>query len=69
MFTVLSEGDCTHGGDKRCTGCNKIDWVDTIIASYIDNGKVIVTENVKDFPTSGEFEDKTLTADQTMNRC
>lgn len=56
------------GRNKRCTLCNKIDWVDTIVASYATNEKVIVTNNIKDFPTSEEFEKRILTTDQIMNQ-
>jgi len=51
-----------------CKECKKIDWVDTVIASYYTMGDYIITNNKSDFPTSNGFEWKILTTDEFMNR-
>jgi len=51
-----------------CKECRKIDWVDTVVASYFNMCDYIVTNNKEDFPTSGGFEYKVLTTDELMNR-
>jgi len=51
-----------------CRECGKIDWVDTVVASYFNTCDFIITNNKKDFPTSGGFEEKVLTTDEFMNR-
>ena len=54
--------------DILCKECRKIDWVDTVVASYFNMCDFIVTNNKHDFPTSGGFEGKVLTTDELMNR-
>jgi predicted nucleic acid-binding protein len=51
-----------------CEKCRKIDWVDTVVASYYNMGDYIITNNKSDFPTSGGFEERILTTDEFMNR-
>ncbi|MCL1811712.1 MAG: hypothetical protein FWG41_05810 [Methanomassiliicoccaceae archaeon] len=50
-----------------CKECRKIDWIDTIVASYFNMGEYIITNNKSDFPTSGGFERKILTTDEIMS--
>ena len=57
------------GRNKYCEKCKNIDWVDTIIASYLHtNGDYIITNNKNDFPTSNGFESRVLTTNEAMNR-
>ena len=51
-----------------CGECGKIDWVDTIVASYCSVGDYVITNNKSDFPTSGGFDRKIMTTDELMNR-
>jgi len=58
-----------HGRKKEpCEGCGNIDWTDTIVASYLYKRDLIITNNKKDFPTSGGFDGKVLTTDEIMNQ-
>ncbi|MCL2143251.1 MAG: PIN domain-containing protein [Methanomassiliicoccaceae archaeon] len=54
--------------DIVCKDCGKIDWADTVVASHINAGDHIITNNKNDFPTSGGFEGKIMTTDELMNR-
>ncbi|AIZ56842.1 hypothetical protein Mpt1_c09670 [Candidatus Methanoplasma termitum] len=54
--------------DAQCEICKKIDWVDTIVASYYNAGDFIITNDKTGFPTSGDFGWKFLTTDEFMSR-
>jgi predicted nucleic acid-binding protein len=55
------------GRTTICEKCKKIDWADTIVASYINAGNFIISNDRDDFPTSVEFEDRVLTTIEIMN--
>jgi hypothetical protein len=56
------------GRNAVCEKCGKIDWADTIVASYIFAGDYIISNNKKDFPTFGMFENRILTVNEMMQK-